>query len=66
MVGKAQAELSAGHPGFGEPPVVTTNGPPASDSIHLHLHFHHTFLRAAPTGQAHLQWSEVCEEHGAP
>lgn len=63
MAGKTQAELSAGHHGFAEPPVIAAYGPPALDSVHLYLHLHHTLLRAAPTGQAHLQGSQVCEEY---
>lgn len=64
VVGKAQAKLSTGHHGFGEPPVVTAHGPPAWGPVHLHLHLHHTLLGCAPASQAHLQWLEVCEEQG--
>lgn len=64
MVGKTQAKLAAGHHGFSEPPVVTAHGSPASDPVHLHLYLHHTFLRAAPASQAHLQWSDMGEEQG--
>lgn len=64
MAGKAQAKLSTGHHGFAEAPVVAAHGPPALDAVHLHLHLHHPLLGAAPTSQAHLQWSGVCEEQG--
>ena len=64
MVGKAQAKLSAGHHGFVEAPVVAAHGPPALDPVHVHLHLHHPFFGAASAGQAHLQWSGVCEGRG--